>query len=79
MALKLEADRMRNSFISEADRQSEMTVVRNEFERGENEPMEVLDKAIWATAYQSHPYHHPTIGWRSDIENVSIGIFSSFF
>lgn len=52
MALAVEADRMRNAFINESDRQTEMTVVRNEFERGENDPHEALDKAVWATAYQ---------------------------
>ena len=69
-AVKIEADRMRSAFIRDDDRKSEMTVVRNEFERGENDPWEALDKNIWATAYQAHPYHHSTIGWRSDIENV---------
>ena len=70
-AIAIEADRMRNAFLKDEDRQPEMTVVRNEFERGENSPFDVLDKNIWATAYQAHPYHHSTIGWRSDIENVS--------
>ena len=71
-AVEIEADRMRNAFIKEEDKNSEMTVVTNEFERGENDPLESLDKNIWSTAYQAHPYHHSTIGWRTDIENVSI-------
>ena len=70
-AIAIESDRMRYAFLRDEDRQPEMTVVRNEFERGENSPFDVLDKNIWATAYQAHPYHHSTIGWRSDIENVS--------
>ena len=69
-AIAIEADRMRFAFLNDEDRQPEMTVVRNEFERGENSPFDVLDKNIWATAYQAHPYHHSTIGWRSDIENI---------
>eukprot|EP01119_Soliformovum_irregulare_P021344 TRINITY_DN7085_c0_g2_i1.p1 TRINITY_DN7085_c0_g2~~TRINITY_DN7085_c0_g2_i1.p1 ORF type:complete len:893 (-),score=342.11 TRINITY_DN7085_c0_g2_i1:10-2688(-) len=79
VCLEIEADRMRHAFIDEADRQTEMTVVRNEFERGENEPEQALDKAIWATAYQAHPYHHSTIGWRSDIENVPIERLKLFY
>src|SRR5438045_7192355 len=51
LAVHLEADRMRNSFIADEDRQSEMTVVRNELERGQNEPMLVLDEAVYATAF----------------------------
>lgn len=78
-AIAIEADRMRHAFINDEDRQPEMTVVRNEFERGENDPFDVLDKNIWATAYQAHPYHHSTIGWRSDIENVSTERLKEFY
>lgn len=78
-AIALEADRMRGAFIKESDRQSEMPVVRNEFERGENSPMEALDKQLWALAYEAHPYHHSTIGWRSDIEQVSIERLKQFY
>ena len=78
-AMEIEADRMRGAFIKDEDRQSEMTVVRNEFERGENDPHEALDKNIWATAYQAHPYHHSTIGWRSDIENVTTERLKKFY
>ncbi len=77
--LAIEADRMRNAFIRERDRAAEMTVVRNEFERGENDPLEALDKAMWATAFQAHPYHHPTIGWRADVENVPIARLKAFY
>lgn len=79
LAIKLEADRMRNSFIADADRQSEMTVVRNELERGQNEPSEVLDEAVYATAFREHPYHHPTIGWRSDVEGVPTSRLKEFY
>ena len=78
-AIAIEADRMRNAFLREEDREPEMTVVRNEFERGENDPFDALDKNIWATAYQAHPYHHSTIGWRSDIENVSTERLREFY
>ena len=78
-AIAIEADRMRNLFIKDEERQTEMTVVRNEFERGENDPFDTLDKNIWATAYQAHPYHHSTIGWRSDIEGVSTERLREFY
>ena len=78
-AISIEADRMRYSFLRDEDRQPEMTVVRNEYERGENSPFDVLDKNIWATAYQAPPYHHSTIGWRSDIENVSTERLKDFY
>jgi zinc protease len=75
----IESDRMRNLWLRESDRQPEMTVVRNEFEIGENSPIQALDKEINAAAYIAHPYHHPTIGWRSDIEKVSIEKLHEFY
>src|SRR5256714_14735224 len=71
LAVRLEADRMRNSFIADEDRLSEITVVCNELERGQNEPALVLDESVYATAFREHPYHHPTIGWRADVENLA--------
>ena len=56
-----------------------MTVVRNEFELGENSPMEALSKEIWSAAFMAHPYHHDTIGWRSDIEYVPIEKLRAFY
>jgi zinc protease len=79
LAVHLEADRMRNSFIADSDRQSEMTVVRNEMERGENEPSRILDERVWAMAFREHPYHHPTIGWRSDVEGVPTSQLKEFY
>lgn len=78
-AIDIEADRMRNAAFTEDDKKTEMTVVRNEFERGENDPLEILDKNIWATAFQVHPYHHSTIGWREDVENVSAERLRDFY
>ena len=77
--MAIEADRMRNLLLREDDRRPEMTVVRNEFEIGENDPLQALDKEIFAAAYQAHPYHHSTIGWRSDIEKVSIEKLRAFY
>src|SRR5688500_2647504 len=79
LAIHLEADRLRNAFIADAHRQSEMTVVRNELERGQNEPAMVLDAAVYATAFREHPYHHPTIGWRADVENVPTARLKEFY
>jgi zinc protease len=79
VAVELEASRMRGSLLRDEDRQPEMTVVRNEFERGENSPFQVLYKHSFATAFREHPYHHPTIGWRSDIEGVTTDRLREFY
>lgn len=75
----LEADRMRGLLLREKDRAPEMVVVRNEFERGENSPFNALEKEIFSAAYIAHPYHHDTIGWRSDIEKVPIEKLREFY
>ncbi|MEO5695748.1 MAG: pitrilysin family protein [Burkholderiaceae bacterium] len=78
-ALAMEADRMVNSHIRRSDLDSEMTVVRNEFESGENNPQRVLYDKMLSTAYQWHNYGHTPIGARSDIENVDIGRLQAFY
>ncbi len=79
LCLELEADRMKNLLLREPDRTSEMTVVRNELERSEDEPDQLLEVNLFATAYREHPYHHPTIGWRSDVEGVPIERLRQFY
>ena len=77
--MAVEADRMRNLWLRDSDRQAEMTVVRNEYERGKNNPVVVLMEEVSAAAYQALPYHHSTIGWKSDIENVPIEKLRAFY
>ena len=79
MVVEMEADRMRNLWLKEDDRRPEMTVVRNEFERGENSPFQALIKEISQAAFVAHPYHHSTIGHRSDIERVPIEKLKAFY
>jgi len=78
-ALDLEADRMVNSFIARKDLDSEMTVVRNEFEMGENQPIGVLFKRLLSVAYDWHNYANTPIGARSDIEGVPIDKLQAFY
>jgi zinc protease len=78
-ALDLEADRMVNSFISKEDLDSEFSVVRNEFEAGENDPQSVLMDRIVSTAYLWHNYGNSTIGNRSDIERVPVDRLQAFY
>ena len=78
-ALSMEADRMVNSKIAKVDLDTEMTVVRNEYEMGENSPIRVLIERTTAAAYQWHNYGKTTIGARSDIENVPIDRLQAFY
>ncbi len=78
-ALSLEADRMINSFIRKSDLVTEMPVVRNEFEIGENDPTSILTERIVSTMYLWHNYGKSTIGARSDIENVQVPRLQAFY
>jgi len=78
-ALDLEADRMINSYIAKKDLESEMTVVRNEFEMRENNPGNVLSERVTSTAYLWHNYGKSTIGSRADLENVPIDRLQDFY
>lgn len=74
-----QADAMLNSFISKRDLETEMTVVRNEMERGENSPGRILFEKGLASMYQWHNYGKSTIGARADVENVDIGRLQAFY
>ena len=78
-ALKLEADRLVNSFISAADLAKEFSVVRSEFERGENSPQRVLMQRVTAAAFEWHNYGQSTIGNRADIEKVPADNLRRFY
>jgi zinc protease len=78
-ALDLEADRMVNSFIAKKDLESEFSVVRNELEAGENDPFRTLILRTLRASYRWHGYGRPTIGTRSDIENVPIERLQAFY
>jgi zinc protease len=77
--IALECDRLVNSYVKREDLLSEMTVVRNEFERGENSPSSILSERISAAAYEWHNYGKSTIGNRSDIERVPIESLQAFY
>ena len=77
--LRLEADRMINSNVFEKDLKSEFSVVRSEFERGENRPTQVLGQRMVSAAYLWHNYGNSTIGNRADIERVPITNLKAFY
>lgn len=78
-ALRLEADRMINSYVKGEDLASEMTVVRNEFERGENLPQVILGQRMTSAAFNWHNYGKSTIGNRADIERVPVEKLRDFY
>ena len=78
-AFDAESDRMMGAFVRKDILASQMSVVRNEYEIGENSPQNVLFKRMLATAFDAHNYGHSTIGAKSDIENVPIERLQEFY
>ena len=74
-----QADSMIHSYIARRDLDTEMTVVRNEMEMGENSPDRILFSKTLATMYQWHNYGKDTIGARADVENVDIPRLQAFY
>ncbi len=79
LAVAIEADRMRGALIRDEDLESERSVVLNELDTGENQPVDLLMKASFAHAFLEHSYHHPTIGWRGDVERMSAAVLRGFY
>src|SRR3546814_10044794 len=70
---------MVHALLAKTDLDSEMTVVRNEMERDQNSPVQVLAQPMRSAAYQWHNYGHSTMGARSDIENVNVAQLRAFY
>ena len=69
--LFIEAERMSNGLYDPAECESEQTVIISELQGGENDPDQLLDQEVTATAIKAHPYRHPTIGWLSDLQTMT--------
>jgi len=69
--LFIEAERMDGCLYDPADCESERTVIISELQGGENDPELLLDHEVTAAAFKVHPYHHPTIGWLSDLQTMT--------
>ena len=69
--LFIEAERMSSCLYDPADCESERTVIISELQGGENDPEQLLDQELTATAFRAHGYRHPTIGWLSDLQTMT--------
>jgi len=79
LAIEIEADRMRHALIRPSDLEKERGVILNELDQGENDSISVLLKAFFSAAFSSHPYRHPVIGHREDVEKLSTLTLRSFY
>lgn len=77
--LFIEAERMARSLYDPVDCESERTVIISELQGGENDPDQLLDQEVTATAFRAHPYRHPTIGWISDLQSMTRDDLYSYY
>src|SRR5712675_576884 len=79
----IEAERMGGCLYHPDDCESERTVIISELQGGENDPDQLLDQELTATAFKAHPYRHPTIGWLSDLQTMTrddlYGYYRSYY
>ncbi|MBI1175388.1 MAG: insulinase family protein [Sideroxydans sp.] len=72
LAMKLESDRMQNLLVSKKEFDKEIQVVMEERRwRTDDQPHSLLSEQLMATLYEQHPYHHPVIGWMSDLQKLT--------
>jgi len=69
--LFIESERMARCLYHPDDVESERTVIISELQGGENDPDQLLDQELTATAFKAHTYRHPTIGWLSDLQTMT--------
>ncbi|MAD33005.1 MAG: hypothetical protein CMJ88_04535 [Planctomycetes bacterium] len=78
-ALEIEASRMRGCLLDPAEFQSEKSVVLEELAMGEDEPWRPLYQAVESAMFQVHPYHHPVIGYREELERLTVAQMRSYY
>jgi zinc protease len=71
-AMKIEASRMRGCLLDPIEFDLEKKVVLEELQRGEDDPWQNLFQGVESASYMVHPYRHPVIGWREDIERLTL-------
>lgn len=78
-ALEIEASRMVNCLLDEAEFTSEKSVVLEELAMGEDDPWQSLYQHVESLLFQVHPYHHPVIGWKEDLQQLSVDTMRSYY
>lgn len=72
LVMKMEADRMRNLILSDSDVTTERDVILEErSQRIDSQPEALFSEQLDAAQYLNHPYGTPTIGWRSEMEQLT--------
>lgn len=79
LALKIEAERMSHTVFSDAEVRAEVANIRKEFENEAKDPAALISKEVRAVMFSQHPYHNPTIGWKTDVDGLTVEHARDFY
>jgi zinc protease len=79
LALRIESERMRGAQFTDADVQEELSNIQREFENDAKDPNALLSQEVRSMLYLHHPYHNPTMGWRSDVEGLTAAQVKDYY
>lgn len=79
LALRIESERMRGANFTDADVQEELVNVQREFENDAKDPLAALSQEVRSMLYVQHPYHNPTRGWRTDVEQLTAAQLKAYY
>ncbi len=79
LALRIESERMRSAKFTDAEVQEEISNIQHEFENEAKDPVAVVSHEVRSMLYATHPYHNPTMGWRSDVESLTAAQLKTYY
>jgi zinc protease len=79
LAIKIEAERMRQASFGQGDVETEIAQINKEFESQSKDPQDVLAQEVRASAFEEHPYHHPTMGWQNEVQALTVQDAKAFY
>ena len=78
--MRLEADRMTGVVFKPENFEAERQVIIEErLQRTDNSPSGVFREQLMAAAWQAHPYGRPLIGWRHEIEALTMAQVEAYY
>lgn len=79
LVLRIEAERMREANFASQDLKEEVTRINRDIDEELKDPQTALAREVRSTAFVQHPYRNPAIGWKPDLENITIQDVRNFY
>jgi zinc protease len=79
LMLRIESDRMRKANFTSQDLKDELVRINQDIEEQARDPQATLAREVRSTAFSQHPYRNPSIGYKTDLENLTVQDVRSFY